>query len=139
AISTPTGPSALPTITLCSRLTFENVIKCVSQLRKKLDEYSKTDFEKILRRVKLVQVLPPPLLTPKPQSTEQLRGVQRIPPAPSTVSACNPTPKLTEKWRVLPSQPTTSMYQIREPQLGAHHHPSSPTTTSNKRKSRKDL
>ncbi|KAM9500116.1 E3 ubiquitin-protein ligase Midline-1-like isoform 2-T2 [Clarias gariepinus] len=121
-VLTPAGPPALLTISLCSHLTFENVIKSVSQLGKKLDEYCKTEFEKISRGVKIVQIVPPPV-TPKPQNTEQLRRGLLIPPG---------------RVRPLSSQPTTSISQIREPPLGDHHHPS-PATISNKRKSRKDL
>ncbi|KAF5898852.1 E3 ubiquitin/ISG15 ligase TRIM25-like, partial [Clarias magur] len=48
SVSNPVRPSNLPTKTSHPIVTFENVIKCVSQLKVKVEEYSKTEFQKIL-------------------------------------------------------------------------------------------
>ncbi|XP_060770480.1 E3 ubiquitin/ISG15 ligase TRIM25-like isoform X2 [Neoarius graeffei] len=71
SISTPTESSKLSTIKCSSCLPFEDVIKSVSQLRKKMEECCKTEFEHITRRVKgitLFQASLFPLGGPTPQS-----------------------------------------------------------------------
>ncbi|XP_053089405.1 E3 ubiquitin/ISG15 ligase TRIM25 [Pangasianodon hypophthalmus] len=83
SVSTPTGPTDLPTITLSSLLTFEDVIKSVSQLREKLEDCCKDEFEKISSGVRDVQIIPPPVAfsvpvtfpvpIPKPQSRRRRR------------------------------------------------------------------
>ncbi|KAM9500111.1 E3 ubiquitin/ISG15 ligase TRIM25-like isoform 2-T2 [Clarias gariepinus] len=91
SVLTPAGPSALPAIMLSSRPTFENVIKSLSQMRKKLDEYCKAEFEKISIEVRDVQLMPHSLPssaacvpTPKPQTTKLLQGFQFMPACAST-------------------------------------------------------
>ncbi|KAF5898850.1 tripartite motif-containing protein 16-like, partial [Clarias magur] len=49
SISIPVRPSNKPTVTLGPVITFENVIKSVSQLKGKVEEYTKAEFEKISR------------------------------------------------------------------------------------------
>ncbi|XP_053351673.1 E3 ubiquitin/ISG15 ligase TRIM25-like [Clarias gariepinus] len=49
SVSNPVRPLNLATITSCPVVTFENVIKCVSQLKGKVEEYSKSECEKISR------------------------------------------------------------------------------------------
>ncbi|XP_053360520.1 E3 ubiquitin/ISG15 ligase TRIM25-like isoform X4 [Clarias gariepinus] len=80
SVLTPAGPSALPAVMLSSRPTFENVIKSLSQMRKKLDEYCKAEFEKISIEVRDVQLMPHSL----PSSTKLLRGFQFMPACAST-------------------------------------------------------
>ncbi|KAM9501685.1 E3 ubiquitin/ISG15 ligase TRIM25-like [Clarias gariepinus] len=51
SVTSSAGPSNLPTITLSPLLTFENVIKSVSQLKEKVEEHSKIEFEEISKKV----------------------------------------------------------------------------------------
>ncbi|XP_027011496.2 E3 ubiquitin/ISG15 ligase TRIM25-like isoform X3 [Tachysurus fulvidraco] len=67
SVSTLTGPSASSNITINPLLTFEGVVKSVSQLRMKIEEYCNTGFEKISSAVRdvwifltLVPPSPPP-------------------------------------------------------------------------------
>ncbi|MCJ8731214.1 hypothetical protein PDJAM_G00196820 [Pangasius djambal] len=65
SVSAPLGCEVLPTITVISLHTFEDVIKSVSQLRAKLEKHCKDEFKKISSEVKNVRVIPP-------QSREEL-------------------------------------------------------------------
>ncbi|KAF5898851.1 E3 ubiquitin/ISG15 ligase TRIM25-like, partial [Clarias magur] len=78
--SVTVGVFTLPTITLSPVLTFEDVIKSVSQLKEKLEELCKSKFEKIPKGVTDVQIVPPPLPTFQPShmklsTTEPKRGI----------------------------------------------------------------
>ncbi|XP_049338074.1 tripartite motif-containing protein 16-like [Astyanax mexicanus] len=64
-LSAPPGSSASPAFTLSPLNTFEVVMKSVSQLRGKLDEFWKKEFEKTSAAVKEVQIIP------EPQSREE--------------------------------------------------------------------
>ncbi|XP_049338064.1 tripartite motif-containing protein 16-like [Astyanax mexicanus] len=61
-LSAPPGSSASPAFTLSPLNTFEVVMKSVSQLRGKLDEFWKEEFEKTSAAVKEVQIILPPEL-----------------------------------------------------------------------------
>ncbi|XP_049338068.1 tripartite motif-containing protein 16-like [Astyanax mexicanus] len=65
-LSAPPGSSASPAFTLSPLNTFEVVMKSVSQLRGKLDEFWKEEFEKTSAAVKEVQII----LPPEPKSRE---------------------------------------------------------------------
>ncbi|XP_047668738.1 tripartite motif-containing protein 29-like [Tachysurus fulvidraco] len=52
SVSTLTGPSDSPNFTINILLTFEDVVKSVSQLQIKIEEYCNTDFEKISNGVR---------------------------------------------------------------------------------------
>ncbi|XP_049338081.1 tripartite motif-containing protein 16-like [Astyanax mexicanus] len=64
-LSAPPGSSASPAFTLSPLNTFEVVMKSVSQLRVKLDEFWKEEIEKTSAAVKEVQIIP------EPQSREE--------------------------------------------------------------------
>ncbi|XP_049338082.1 tripartite motif-containing protein 16-like [Astyanax mexicanus] len=64
-LSAPPGSSASPAFTLSPLNTFEVVMKSVSQLRVKLDEFWKEEFEKTSAAVKEVQIIS------EPQSREE--------------------------------------------------------------------
>ncbi|XP_049338110.1 tripartite motif-containing protein 16-like [Astyanax mexicanus] len=66
-LSAPPGSSASPAFTLSPLNTFEVVMKSVSQLRGKLDEFWKEEFEKTSAAVKEVQIIIPP----EPKSREE--------------------------------------------------------------------
>ncbi|XP_047018579.1 tripartite motif-containing protein 16 isoform X3 [Ictalurus punctatus] len=53
------GSSDLPTITVSSVLSFEEVAKSVTELKKHLEDVCKADMEKIEKRVKQIQILTP--------------------------------------------------------------------------------
>ncbi|XP_049338094.1 tripartite motif-containing protein 16-like [Astyanax mexicanus] len=59
-LSAPPGSSASPAFTLSPFNTFEVVMKSVSQLRVKLDEFWKEEFEKTSAAVSIVQIILPP-------------------------------------------------------------------------------
>ncbi|KAM9500121.1 uncharacterized protein Hap1MRO34_007039 [Clarias gariepinus] len=76
---TTVGTFNLPIFTLNPVLTFEDVMKSVSQLGEKLEELCTSEFEKIPKGVTDVQIVPPPLPTiqpspMKPPTTEPIRG-----------------------------------------------------------------
>ncbi|XP_049338066.1 tripartite motif-containing protein 16-like [Astyanax mexicanus] len=66
-LSAPPGSSASLAFTLSPLNTFEFVMKSVSQLRGKLDEFWKEEFEKTSAAVKKVQII----LPPEPKSREE--------------------------------------------------------------------
>ncbi|XP_049338073.1 tripartite motif-containing protein 16-like [Astyanax mexicanus] len=66
-LSAPPGSSASPAFILSPLNTFEVVMKSVSQLRGKLDEFWKEEFEKTSAAVKEVQII----LPPEPKSREE--------------------------------------------------------------------
>uniref|UniRef100_A0A3B1J436 Tripartite motif-containing protein 16-like n=1 Tax=Astyanax mexicanus TaxID=7994 RepID=A0A3B1J436_ASTMX len=63
-LSAPPGSSASPAFTLSPLHTFEVVMKSVSQLRGKLDEFWKEEFEKTSAEVQII-------LPPEPKSREE--------------------------------------------------------------------
>ncbi|XP_053089400.1 E3 ubiquitin/ISG15 ligase TRIM25-like [Pangasianodon hypophthalmus] len=65
SVSAPPGCEDLPTITVISLHTFEDVIKSVSQLREKLEKHCKDEFKNLSSEVKNVRVI-------SPQSREEL-------------------------------------------------------------------
>ncbi|XP_017539338.1 tripartite motif-containing protein 16-like [Pygocentrus nattereri] len=62
----PSGSEDVPTITVSSDLSFEEVAKCVSQIKEKLEELWKEEFKKASVEVKQVHIIPPP----EPQNRE---------------------------------------------------------------------
>ncbi|XP_036412473.1 tripartite motif-containing protein 16-like [Colossoma macropomum] len=58
-LSAPPGTSDLPTITVSSAHTFDDVAKSVIQLKKCVDDFCKEDMEKITTKVKQIQILTP--------------------------------------------------------------------------------
>ncbi|XP_049338090.1 tripartite motif-containing protein 16-like [Astyanax mexicanus] len=69
-LSAPPGSSASPAFTLSPLNTFEVVMKSVSQLRVKLDEFWKEEFEKTSAAVKEVQIILPPELKSREEFLE---------------------------------------------------------------------
>ncbi|MCI4377046.1 hypothetical protein PGIGA_G00198980, partial [Pangasianodon gigas] len=57
SVSAPLGREDLPTITVISLRTFEDVIKSMSQLREKLEKHCKDEFKNISSEVKNVRVI----------------------------------------------------------------------------------
>ncbi|KAL6491180.1 hypothetical protein MHYP_G00015250, partial [Metynnis hypsauchen] len=62
----PSGSADVPTITVSSHLSFEELAKSVSQIREKLEELWKEEFKKASVEVKQVHIIPPP----EPQNRE---------------------------------------------------------------------
>ncbi|KAL7880793.1 hypothetical protein SRHO_G00030470 [Serrasalmus rhombeus] len=62
----PSGSEDVPTITVSSHLSFEEVAKSVSQIKEKLEELWKEEFKKASVEVKQVHIIPPP----EPQNRE---------------------------------------------------------------------
>ncbi|XP_066514159.1 tripartite motif-containing protein 16-like [Hoplias malabaricus] len=58
-LSAPPGTSELPTITVSSLHSFDDVAKSVNELKRQLDAFCKEDMEKITMRVKQIQILTP--------------------------------------------------------------------------------
>uniref|UniRef100_A0A8B9LH31 B30.2/SPRY domain-containing protein n=1 Tax=Astyanax mexicanus TaxID=7994 RepID=A0A8B9LH31_ASTMX len=58
-LSAPPGSSDLPTITVSSVISFDDVSKSISELKRRLDDFWKEDIEKITNRVKQIQILTP--------------------------------------------------------------------------------
>ncbi|XP_062849718.1 tripartite motif-containing protein 16-like [Trichomycterus rosablanca] len=59
SLSTPAGSAESPIITISPFLSFDDVTESVSQLRKKVEEFWKEQFEKIPDEVKEIQILSP--------------------------------------------------------------------------------
>ncbi|XP_062850545.1 E3 ubiquitin/ISG15 ligase TRIM25-like isoform X2 [Trichomycterus rosablanca] len=60
SLSTPAGSAESTAITISPYLSFDDVTKSVSQLREKVEEFWKEQFEKITDEVKDVQIISPP-------------------------------------------------------------------------------
>ncbi|KAL6467928.1 hypothetical protein MHYP_G00236050 [Metynnis hypsauchen] len=58
-LSAPPGTSDLPTITVSSAHSFDDVAKSVIQLKKRVDDFCKEDMERITTKVKQIQILTP--------------------------------------------------------------------------------
>ncbi|XP_072525090.1 tripartite motif-containing protein 16-like [Salminus brasiliensis] len=58
-LTAPPGTSDLPTITVSSVLSFDDVAKSVNELKKRLEDFCKEDIERITNRVKQIQILTP--------------------------------------------------------------------------------
>ncbi|KAK3545507.1 hypothetical protein QTP70_007761 [Hemibagrus guttatus] len=59
SVSAPLGHAELPTITMLSLHTFEDVIKSVSQMRQELENHCKKETEKVSSQVKKILILSP--------------------------------------------------------------------------------
>ncbi|XP_067219500.1 tripartite motif-containing protein 16-like isoform X1 [Chanodichthys erythropterus] len=66
SLSVPPGPTDSSSITVSSRLSFDDVGKSVSQLREKLEHFCREEMEKISGRVSYIEIIP----SPKPKSRE---------------------------------------------------------------------
>ncbi|XP_058251586.1 E3 ubiquitin/ISG15 ligase TRIM25-like isoform X19 [Hemibagrus wyckioides] len=104
SVSTFTGPSDLPIISLSSLLTFEGVIKSVKQLKMKVEEGCFAELKKISSGVRNVWIFPPPVPAPKPAAAEMLRQ-------------CRSTRSLFSEWNhsKKASKPRSLRDSIRQP------------------------
>ncbi|XP_073711596.1 E3 ubiquitin/ISG15 ligase TRIM25-like [Misgurnus anguillicaudatus] len=60
SLSVPPGSSYSLNITVSSLLSFDDVVKSVSHLRKKLEDFCKEEIEKLSHRVKYITIFPVP-------------------------------------------------------------------------------
>ncbi|XP_056090526.1 E3 ubiquitin/ISG15 ligase TRIM25-like [Rhinichthys klamathensis goyatoka] len=67
SLSVPPGSTDSLSITVSSRLSFEDVGKSVSQLREKLEHFCREETEKISGRVRNINIIP----TPEPKNHEE--------------------------------------------------------------------
>ncbi|XP_058251571.1 E3 ubiquitin-protein ligase TRIM8-like isoform X5 [Hemibagrus wyckioides] len=119
SVSTLTGPSDLPIISLNSLLTFEGVIKSVKQLKMKIEEGCFAELKKISSGVRNVWIFPPPVPAPKPAAAEMLRQC-RSTRSLFSVKEGIPTPSLPEenKGNFLSRQPPAPRFSTDNPEWG---------------------
>ncbi|XP_039550627.1 E3 ubiquitin/ISG15 ligase TRIM25-like isoform X2 [Pimephales promelas] len=73
SLSVSPGSTDSPSITVCSRLTFDDVGKSVSHLREKLERFCREETEKISGRVRNINIIP----TPEPKTHEEFLQYSR--------------------------------------------------------------
>ncbi|XP_067308647.1 tripartite motif-containing protein 16-like [Pseudorasbora parva] len=67
SLSVPPGSTDSPSITVSSRLSFDDVCKSVSHLREKLEHFCRKEIKRISGRVRNINVIP----TPEPKTHEE--------------------------------------------------------------------
>ncbi|XDV27883.1 hypothetical protein PO909_031334 [Leuciscus waleckii] len=83
SLSVPPGSTDSPSITVSSRLSFDDVGKSVSHLREKLEHFCREEIEKISGRVRNINII----LTPEPKTHEEfLQYSRQLSLDPNTVN-----------------------------------------------------
>ncbi|XP_039550626.1 E3 ubiquitin/ISG15 ligase TRIM25-like isoform X1 [Pimephales promelas] len=95
SLSVSPGSTDSPSITVCSRLTFDDVGKSVSHLREKLERFCREETEKISGRVRNINIIP----TPEPKTHEEFLQYSRPLSLDSISNAGNTSLALPERSR----------------------------------------
>ncbi|XP_073685154.1 tripartite motif-containing protein 16-like protein [Garra rufa] len=83
SLSVPPGSTDSPSITVSSRLSFDDVGKFVSNLREKLEHFCREEIEKISARVTYIKIIP----TSDPKTREEfLQYLRQLTLDPNTVN-----------------------------------------------------
>ncbi|XP_048019974.1 tripartite motif-containing protein 16-like [Megalobrama amblycephala] len=83
SLSVPPGSTDSSSITVSSRLSFDEVGKSVSHLREKLEHFCREEIEKISGRVRIINIIP----TPEPKTHEEfLQYSRRLTLDPNTAN-----------------------------------------------------
>ncbi|XP_067220260.1 E3 ubiquitin/ISG15 ligase TRIM25-like isoform X1 [Chanodichthys erythropterus] len=83
SLSVPPGSTDSSSITISSRLSFDDVGKSVSHLREKLEHFCREDIEKISGRVRSINIIP----TPEPKTREEfLQYLHQLTLDPNTLN-----------------------------------------------------
>ncbi|KAK9980005.1 hypothetical protein ABG768_013405 [Culter alburnus] len=108
SLSVPPGSTDSSSITVSSRLSFDDVGKSVSHLREKLEHFCREEIEKISGRVRIINIIP----TPEPKTHEEfLQYSCRLTLDPNTankilvLSEGNRVIKYTRKEQLYPDHP----------------------------------
>ncbi|XP_048019973.1 tripartite motif-containing protein 16-like [Megalobrama amblycephala] len=108
SLSVPPGSTDSSSITVSSHLSFDDVGKCVSQLREKLEHFCREEIEKISGRVRNINIIP----IPEPKTHEEfIQYSRRLTLDPNTanknlvLSEGNRVIKYTYKDQLYPDHP----------------------------------